>query len=195
MSAAAHSPAQRAQLRQQIAALALAGLSQDKIALELSIGKPLVQYYWRKLTRQWLKDAATDVAAHRARLLAESRQLRQELWEAWRTSDSNKEVTTTKQRRRALNTAATEMPMDQTSEASKRSESRERNPAYADRIQASLDFEARLLGVMRPTPVEIHQSITEIVYEGTPIEPERGRLVVIGGGGQEALPEPEPDSA
>jgi hypothetical protein len=188
------SPSQREGDRSRVASLHLAGKSQWDIASLIGVSRTQVEYDLRIIKLRWKQESAATINEHQNRLLAENRQLRRELWDAWHNSDADKQVTVTKQRRRALNTSATEMPMDQTSEASKRSESRNRNPAYAQPILASLDLEARILGIARPTPLEVHPVIREIHYDSAPHSPDQGRLTIIGSNRPE-LPEPAESDA
>ncbi len=144
--------------RRRIAALLVAGATELDCANEIGQSWSLAHYDCRVLRQQWRREAAADIAQERANLLAECRQARREVWEEWRDSGGEREVVTTKQRRRGvqLGQRGGDVPVDSTSEASKRTETRHRNPSYLDTLKGLMEFEARLLGVA--TQVDVHHS-------------------------------------
>jgi hypothetical protein len=85
-----------------VAELALRGLSQYEIAARpefrhitrRQIGKDL-----ELVAQRWREAAVAAMAAHRARLLAESDLRKKELWAAWEASKGERRSTTTRQRK------------------------------------------------------------------------------------------------
>lgn len=169
--------------RARIAQLYLRGYSQYAIAQEMSMTRELVAFDLRVIRKDWKQSAIVDMNEAKHKELHRIDMMEKELWEAWEKSKLTRDITTTRQKRRGLNSQNGDVPVDQTTEAGKRTEQRDPNAAYMDRIGWCIEMRCKILGLYAPAETRhsgVVSQIREISYESQPLKPD-GRLVIIGG--------------
>src|SRR5205085_11336695 len=160
------------------------GWTQYAIAQELGLTREQVAYDMRQVFKEWRKSAIIDLNDAKMKQLHRYEVILKETWVAWENSKRPRDITTTRQKRRGLSGTNAEVPMDQTTEAGKRTEQRDPNAAYMQIILDTLDAINKLLGLYAPTETRhsgMVAQITEISYEPAPPSND-ARLVVIGAG-------------
>jgi len=181
--------------RAKIAGMYLRGVSQYTIAGQLGITREMVTYDMAAVREEWRKSAVSDLNQARHQELARIDEIERENWIAWEASKTGKEVTTTRQRRKGLTQTSQsgqqmDVPMEQVNEAGRRTETRDPNPQFMEKIQWCVEMRCKILGLFAPTELRhtgAIATITEVFYEPLPNSREQ-RLVVLGGGRHDPPP-------
>jgi len=169
--------------RAQITQHFLLGKTETAIAREMNLSLATVHRDLALVKREWQQQALIDMNEWRTKQVSRCELIISEALTAWRESGTPKDVTTTRQKRRGISGGNTDVPLDQSTEASKRTEQRSPNPAYLEKALQAMAQINDILGLNAPVETR-HSSviaqISEIVYEPAPAAND-ARLVVIGG--------------
>lgn len=200
MAGVKRSPAQIDHDRAVIADEYARGKTVHDISKMMNMPPDTVKYEIRKIREIWQNAAVYNVNEMRQKQLHRYEMIYKEAEDAWQRSKSAKDITITKQKRRGLSGSQSDVPLDQTTEAGKRTEQRDGNPVFLEKMVAAVNGIVDLMALKIPTDTKVlgvnHGKITEIIYEPTPSPVNDARLVVIGGSqnGHVALPSADDDA-
>lgn len=134
--------------RQKIAAAYLRGTTQIEIAAELEVDQATVSRDLKALRAEWMKSALIDINEAKARELAKIDALELEYWAAWKRSQENAEVETTK-----MQGSDPEKPGKL--EKQKRVEGQVGDPRYLQGIERCIEQRRAILGLDAPRRTDI----------------------------------------
>jgi DNA-binding transcriptional regulator LsrR (DeoR family) len=152
------SKSQRGRDRRLIANLYLKGEYQADIAASVGISQSAVSKELAKLQDEWRQSALVDIDTAKSRELAKIDTLELEYWAAWKRSQENAEVETTK-----MQGGTTDAPNKL--EKQKRVEGQVGDPRYLAGVQWCIERRCAIVGIDAPKKQEVSLKMYEVVEE------------------------------
>jgi len=136
--------------RRSIGRLYLQGMTQGEIAEELGISQSTVSRDLKAIQKTWIHDAARDIGERKAQELAKIDTLELTYWEAWKRSQENAEVETTKMQGSNAKGAAPDRV-----EKQKRVEGQVGDPGFLQGVQWCIERRCLIIGIDAPKKNEV----------------------------------------
>ena len=133
--------------RQKVAAAYLRGGTQADIAVELECDQATVSRDLIALRAAWMKSALIDINEAKARELAKIDTLELEYWAAWKRSQQNAEVETTKMQ-------GTDPAAPGKLEKQKRVEGQVGDSRYLQGVQWCVEMRCKIIGIEAPKKIQ-----------------------------------------
>lgn len=142
--------------RQEVASMYLRGFRQTEIAEHFGVNQSVISRDLLRIRQEWIKSSVRDFDAMRAQELAKIDTLEQEYWNAWRRSQENAEVRTTKARSLPppKTDAATSAPSSEL-EVTDRSEGQSGDPRFLAGVQWCIERRCAILGLDEPKSIGV----------------------------------------
>lgn len=139
-----------AKRRDTVAEMYLTGHRQSAIAAELGVSQGTISNDLKAIHKQWLKDMSLTIDEHKNRELAKIDALETEYWQQYRLSQQPKTTTTEKQGIRDAGTGKGKV-----AEKTTRTEQREGDPRWLQRVEWCIEKRIKILGVEAPIKSEL----------------------------------------
>lgn len=142
--------------RYEVAKLYLTGWRQPAIADHLGVNQAQISRDLAVIRRAWMKSAVMDFNEQRSQELAKIDALEAEYWEAWRRSQEDAEVRTTKARSASIpaDEKKTNLPASDL-EATTRIEGQAGDPRFLAGVQWCIERRCALLGLDQPKTIGV----------------------------------------
>ena len=134
--------------RSEVARLYLAGVDQVAIAERLAVDQSTVSRDLAALRKEWSASATADIGDHIAEALARLDALERAAWQAWERSGGKRQ--TVREKKGGPGTGK-----DTPVEVTTTTEVLTGDPRYLERVHSCIERRCRLLGLDKPTGVDI----------------------------------------
>lgn len=176
-NAAKRSPLQRERDLARTEELHLRGYNTVEIAAEMGVSDEQIRQDLKKITQNYAASTLRNYDVELSRQLRKLDLLERSAWKFLTNSESDREITTRRQR------SETKDGVENTGrEVATRTEQRDPDSRYMTVIQWCVAERNRLLGLYptEESKPQTHLTVTEIVYELAPPQPQQG-MTIIGG--------------